>query len=244
MQGNPGDPTWMSMTAADQQIVLTIVANFAKAIGAYERLLVSREAPFDKFIAGDDSALSEMAKRGAALFVGKARCIACHSGPFFTDNNFHNLGEGPSSDQGRFGAIAGLSRNQFNGGGAFSDDPIAGKAKLDGLMQEPSQVGAFRTPTLRNVAQTAPYMRTGRLKTLEEVIDFYNAGGGTITPPDPVPGGPPPPTKDPLLAPLGLCDDEKAALVEFLKALTGEPVPANLTEDTSVPPPLPDAATP
>lgn len=124
------------MTPADQQRVLTVVANFAKDIGAYERLLVSR--------------------------------------------------------------------------GAFSDDPTAGKAKLAELTQDPSQVGAFRTPTLRNVAQTAPSMHTGRLKTLEEVIDFYNGGGGTIIPPAPVAGGPPPPTKDSLLVPLGLCDDEKS----------------------------------
>ncbi|MBI4661499.1 MAG: hypothetical protein HY735_21975 [Verrucomicrobia bacterium] len=129
-------------------------------------------------------------------------------------------------------------------GGAFSDDTVAGKAKLAALPQDPSKVGAFRTPTLGNVAQTAPYLHTGRLKTLEEVIDFFNSGGGTITPPAPIAGGPPPPTKDSLLVPLGLCDDEKSALVEFLKALTGQPLPANLTQDTSVPPPAPASGSP
>ena len=242
MQGNPGDSTWMMMTPADQQVVLTIMANFAKAIGAYERLLVSRDAPFDRFIAGDQSAIDDTARRGAALFVGKAKCIACHSGPLFSDNDFHNLAEGPTSDEGRWAGIPALPRNQFNGGGAFSDDPTAGKAKLSGLMQQPSQVGAFRTPTLRNVAQTAPYMHTGRLATLAEVIDFYDAGGGNLMPPAPPDGGTPdggapPPTKDPLLARLGLTAEEKSALVEFLKSLTGQPIPGDLTEDTSAPPP-------
>jgi cytochrome c peroxidase len=241
MQGNPGDPTWMMMTPADQQTVLTIMANFAKAIGAYERLLVSRDAPFDRFIAGDQNAISDVAKRGASLFVGKAKCIACHSGPLFSDNAFHNLGEGPSTDEGRWAAIPGLSRNQFSGSGAFSDDQNGGKAKLAGLTQDPSQVGAFRTPTLRNVAQTAPYMHTGRMATLAEVIEFYDAGGGNIVPPSPPDGGTPdggapPPTKDPLLSPLGLTADEKAALVEFLKTLTGQAIPAHLTADTSLPP--------
>jgi cytochrome c peroxidase len=239
MQGNPGDATWSQMAAGDQQIVLTIVANFAKAIGAYERLLVSRNAAFDRFVAGDPSAIGDRAKLGAALFIGKAGCIACHSGPLFSDNQFHNLGEGPSTDEGRFGAIPNLTRNQFNGGGAFSDDPNAGKAKLSAVAQDASQVGAFRTPTLRNVVQTAPYMHTGRLSSLGDVVEFYNAGGGTITPPPPVDGGPPAPTKDPLLKPLGLTADEKAALVDFLTTLTGEAIPASLTDDTSAPPPAP-----
>jgi cytochrome c peroxidase len=246
MQGNPGDPTWMMMTPADQQIVLRIIANFAKAIGAYERLLVSRDAPFDRFVAGANDAISDAAKQGAALFVGKAKCITCHSGPLFSDNKFHNLGEGPSSDEGRYGAIPGLPRNQFHGGGAFSDDPTAGMAKLSGLMQDPAQVGAFRTPTLRNVAETAPYMHTGVLGTLADVIEFYDKGGGTITPPAPADGGAPPPSKSPLIVPLGLTPDEKAALLEFLKTLTGQPVPAQLTMDTSLPPapqaPRPDGA--
>jgi cytochrome c peroxidase len=242
MQGNPGDATWQAMAPADQQIVLHIVSNFAKAIGAYERLLVSRNAPFDRFVAGDATAISDRAKHGAALFFGKAGCVACHSGPLFSDGLFHNLGEGPSTDEGRFGAIPNLPKNQFNGGGAFSDDPDAGKAKLSGLAQDATQVGSFRTATLRNIAQTAPYMHTGRLSSLADVIDFYDVGGGTIIPPPPVDGGPPTPIKDALLKPLGLTADEKESLVEFLQTLSGDPVPASLTIDTSTPPPA--ASTP
>lgn len=228
MQGNAGDATWNQMTAADQEAVLTIVANFAKAMGAYERLLVSRDAPFDRFIAGDANAISDVAKQGAALFVGKGRCIACHSGPLFSDNQFHNLGEPPVTDTGRFGAIPGLraGNNVFNGGGRFSDDPSGGAAKVAALVQDPSQTGAIRTPTLRHVAQTAPYLRTGRLTTLEQVIDFYNVGGGTSNPT----------TKSPLITPLGLNVAERAALVAFLQTLTGQPLPAALTRDTSAAP--------
>src|SRR5262244_1193665 len=130
--GRPTDPVWQTMTQGDQLIVNTILANFAKAIGAYQRLLVSRDAPFDKWVAGDGSAITDSAKRGAKVFLGKGGCAACHSGPAFTDNLFHNLGVPqtgpniPASDEGRFGAISGLRSNMFNGGSQFSDDPAAG----------------------------------------------------------------------------------------------------------------------
>src|SRR6266852_6976158 len=107
------DGPWEMMTPADQLVVNTILANFGKATEAYERLLVSRNAPFDHFVAGDATAITDGAKRGAKLFVGKAGCIACHSGPAFTDNRFHNLGvpqvgpNVPPVDEGRFAAIPG-----------------------------------------------------------------------------------------------------------------------------------------
>jgi cytochrome c peroxidase len=236
VQGSPGDATWAMMTPSDQQIVLTIAANFAKATEAYERLLVSRGAPFDKFVAGDSAAITETAKLGAALFVGKANCIRCHSGPLFSDDQFHNLGVGPSTDEGRFGAIPGLLKNVYNTAGVFSDDPDAGAAKLAGLAQDPSLVGAFHTPTLRNVAVTAPYMHSGGFSSLSDVVTFYDNGGGTIVPPPAVDGGPPPPMKDPALVPLNLTVEEKAALVEFLGTLTGATIPNTLTTDTSTAP--------
>jgi cytochrome c peroxidase len=243
-KARPTDPDgpWEGMTAQDQLIINTILANFAKATGAYLRLLVSRNAPFDRFIAGDDAAISASAKRGAALFVGKGRCILCHSGPAFTDNDFHNLGvpqtgpNVPARDDGHWTAIPGLSRNQFSGAGAFSDNPDVGAAKLAGLMQQQKDVGAFRTSTLRDIAETAPYMHTGGFPTLESVVDFYDVGGGTVSASDGgTDGGPPPPIKSPLLVPLNLTAEEKADLVEFMKTLTGEPVPAALTTDTSAP---------
>jgi cytochrome c peroxidase len=236
------DGAWEAMTPQDQLIINTILANFAKAQGAYFRLLVSRNAPFDRFIAGDDAAISASAKRGAALFVSKAGCIQCHSGPSFTDNEFHNLGvpqtgpNVPERDDGHWAAIPGLSRNVFSGAGAFSDNPDAGAAKLAVLTQQQKDVGAFRTSTLRDIAETAPYMHTGGFPTLESVIDFYNAGGGTVSAPDGgTDGGPPAPIKSPLVVPLNLTAAEKADLVDFLETLTGEALPAALTTDTSAP---------
>lgn len=119
----------------------------AKAIAAYERTILSGDAPYDRFKAGDKTALSEAAQRGMKLFFGKANCGACHSGPNFTDNAFHNIGVA-GTDEGRH---------------------VISKSLGD--------KGAFKTPTLREIARTAPYMHDGSLKTLEEVVEHYNKGG-------------------------------------------------------------------
>lgn len=157
----------------------------ASAIAAFERTVVSTNSPFDKHMAGDKGAITEAASRGLALFAGKARCALCHNGPNFTDNRFHNIGApqtGPlKEDVGRY-AVSKQERDR----------------------------GAFKTPTLRSVALTAPYMHDGAFKTLEEVIEFYNKGGEAVS------------GKDVFMTPLNLNDQEKKDLVEFLKALTGE----------------------
>lgn len=160
----------------------------ADAIAAYERTILSTNSAFDKYVSGDTSVLSDSAVRGLKLFKSKARCILCHNGPNFTDNQFHNLGVpqvGPlKADEGRF-AVTRQERDK----------------------------GAFKTPTLRSIAQTAPYMHDGAFQTLEEVIDFLNAGGG------------PNAHLSPLMKPVGLSAEEKADLLAFLKALDGEPLP-------------------
>ncbi len=123
----------------------------AKAIAAYERTVISGNAPFDRFKAGDQKALSEQAQRGQKLFFGKAHCSACHAGPNFTDNSFHNVGV--SMDQKDF------------------DKGRADISKLSG------DTGAFKTPTLREIAKSGPYFHDGSAKTLEDVIDHYAKGG-------------------------------------------------------------------
>lgn len=125
--------------------------NIAKAIAAYERTILSGDAPFDRFKAGDKSALSESAQRGMKLFFNKARCSSCHTGPNFTDNGFHNVGIGMDK--------------------AKPDPGRQVISKLEG------DTGSFKTPTLREVARSAPYMHDGRFKTLEEVVEHYNKGG-------------------------------------------------------------------
>lgn len=123
----------------------------AKAIAAFERTVLSGDAPYDRLTAGDEKALSPAAKRGWVLFFGKARCSSCHSGPNFTDNAFHNIGIGMQHEK-----------------------PDVGRAAISKLEGD---TGAFKTPTLRDIDKTAPYMHDGSLKTLEEVVEHYNKGG-------------------------------------------------------------------
>lgn len=160
----------------------------AEAIAAYERTVISTNSAFDQFVLGDPKAMDESAQKGMGLFKGKARCILCHNGPNFTDNHFHNLGVpqvGPQAeDLGRFY----VTRHEHD-------------------------KGAFKTPTLRSITETSPYMHDGAFKTLEEVIDFFDKGGN------------PNPNLSPFMKPLGLSDQEKGDLLAFLKALTGEPIP-------------------
>ncbi|MEA2753212.1 MAG: cytochrome c peroxidase [Myxococcales bacterium] len=224
------DGPWEGMTGPDRTIANTIYANFGKAIAAYMRKLVSREAPFDKYVAGDKSAISASAENGLKLFLGKGACVGCHSGPHFEDGQFHALGvpqsgpHVPATDLGRFTDVAPLLASPFNTNGAFSANVNTGK--LTGLAQVPAQTGQFRTKGLRGVGVTGPYMHSGQLSSLGDVVAFYNLGGGA----DLGDGGA---TKDALIKPLGLTPTENADLVEFMKTLTGEAVPAALSVDTS-----------
>jgi cytochrome c peroxidase len=151
----------------------------AKAIGAFERTIVSGNTPYDRFKAGQADALSEAAQRGMKLFFGKAHCSACHSGPLFTDGSFHNIGVGMDAPE-----------------------PDVGRQAVSGLLGDR---GAFKTPSLRDIARTAPYMHDGSLPTLEAVVDYYNKGGIAN------------PQLDEEIFPLNLTDQEKTDLVIFLK---------------------------
>lgn len=158
-----------------------------KAIAAFERTIVSGASPYDRAVAGDKTALTPEALHGMQIFNGKGGCVACHSGPLFSDQSFHNLGVG-----------------------AKAAKPDIGR---EAVTKDPADRGQFKTPGLRNVANTYPYMHDGKLPTLEAVIEFYNTGG--------IPN----PNLDPLIKPLGLDATEQKDLVAFLKALTGpEPV--------------------
>ncbi len=156
--------------------------NVARALASYVRTLRSGDAPIDRYLAGDDTALSAEAQRGLHLFTGRANCSSCHLAPLFTDHQFHNTGV--SWGSGDVGRQATTGRDE------------------DG--------GAFKVPSLRNVAQTAPYMHDGSLATLDEVIDFYDRGGGQN------------PDLDEEIRPLGLSGEERSALRAFLAALTGD----------------------
>ncbi|HKN86183.1 MAG TPA: cytochrome c peroxidase [Nitrospiraceae bacterium] len=159
----------------------------ADAIAAFERTIVSANSAFDKYVMGESNAMDDSAVRGLQLFKGKARCVLCHNGPNFTDNQFHNLGvpqEGLlKEDVGRYN-----------------------------VTRRERDKGAFKTPTLRSITETAPYMHDGVFKTLEDVIEFKDKGGQSNS------------HLSPLMQPLGLAPEEKADLIAFLKALAGAPL--------------------
>lgn len=227
--GKPGDVQFDNMSEKDKIAVNTVFANIGKAIEAYERLLISHNAPFDKYVAGDVNAIGIEAKRGLKIFIGKGVCILCHDSPNFTDNEFHNLGVPQGklpSDTGRYDGIKQLLDNPFNGGGTYSDSPETPQRILNFLEPTEQHKGQFRTPTLRNVALTAPYFHTGEFPTLESIIAFNNAGG--------VPAGFVG-TREGTLEPLNLSEQGVQDLVEFLRTLTGESPPQHLLRKPKLP---------
>jgi cytochrome c peroxidase len=163
-----------------------------KAIAAFERTVLSTPSPFDRWRRGDRKAVGASAKRGFALFKGKANCVACHQGFNFTDNGFHNIG------LKRLGADEDIGR--------FAHRKVA-------VLR-----GAFKTPTLRDIALTGPYMHNGAYRTLEEVVDHYDRGGDVKE------------NLSPEMKPLDLTEREKADLVSFLKSLTGEPMKVTIPQ--------------
>lgn len=195
----------------------------AKAIASFERTVVSGDSPFDRYqFGGDKTAMSEAQIRGLALFRNKARCVSCHvieqTQALFTDNRFHNIGVGFKKIRGNEEQTAEefvKSKRE----GANVDVTVLTKGNMSELgrfavTENLTQVGAFKTATLRNVAVTEPYMHDGSLATLEDVVDFYNNGGRvkeTDALSDFLSGG---------IRPLNLSDEEKQDLVAFLKALT------------------------
>lgn len=223
--GRP-DGAWEKMPSADRDVINRIFSNQGKAVAAYEAKLISRNAAFDRYVAGDPAAITLKAKKGLKLFVGKAGCANCHEGPFFSDLSAHNLGvpqlgpNVPAEDPGLFGGISQLKANTFNSMGNYSDDKAAGMARLAWLREpEMADKGKFRTQTLRNLTETAPYMHTGMFPTLRAVVEFYNEGGGRTG----FAG-----VKDPRMRPLLLTEPEIDELVAFLETLVGEPVPEAL----------------
>ena len=158
------------------------VDQVADAIAAFERTVVTTDSRFDRYVRGQHDALTTLEKQGLEIFNGKGHCTSCHWGPYFSDGRFHNLGV-PAKDP---------------------KNPDFGRFVVT---KNPRDMGAFKTPTVRDAALRAPYLHDGSEKTLESLIDFYDRGGGQD------------PNLDPLMVPLGLSQHEKKALVAFIKAL-------------------------
>jgi cytochrome c peroxidase len=180
-----------------------------KALAAFERTLVTRNAPFDRYMEGDQQAMSESALRGMALFKGKARCIVCHNGPNFTDGQFHNLGvpEAPLLTHPLVQASLRFDAKRMN---VQEYDQVKGDLGRYLVTKEEQDKGAFKTPTLRNVTRRDPYMHNGIFQSLEDILDFYDDGGGAV------------PGKSSLIQPIGFTAQEKRDLLAFLESLTGE----------------------
>jgi cytochrome c peroxidase len=195
----------------------------ASAIAAFERTLIAGDSPFDRYqYGGETAALNASQLRGLQLFTGKGRCVSCHrieqTTALFTDHRFHNIGVGFKRVRGKEAATA-AEFLKAKHAGADVDITVLTQENMSELgrfavTENGTQVGAFKTPTLRNIEVTQPYMHDGSLETLEEVVTFYN-NGGRLQKEDPL---------SPFLSggikPLDLTEVEQTDLVNFLKALT------------------------
>lgn len=214
---------WEQMSEADRDAANRVFANIGKAIDAFQRRLLPQSSRFDDFVDtlanGDrrnaDKLLSATEQHGLKLFIGAADCTHCHNGPLLSNNDFHNTSIATADEgtlaEGRARGVHRLRNAEFNCLGDYSDADENGCMELQFLKAQGSELmSAFRTPGLRNVARTAPYMHNGRFSTLEEVVDHYNTA-------------PPSVLGQSELIPLALNDQEKTQLVAFLKTLDEHP---------------------
>lgn len=252
---DPPDAAWRAMSGDDRAAVNRLFTNLTRAIAAYQRRIVSRRAPFDVFVEGlreNDAVrraeLTPAAQRGLRLFIGRGECRLCHSGPLFSDGEFHNIGvpSAPSSgadDPGRHRGIDLLLADEFNAAGHYAV-PTTGPAparfgavletnrdspasqRLHHLRRKPDDWGAFKTPSLRNVARTAPYMHQGQFAALSDVLRYYSTLEGAVRHGH---------HQESLLVPLRLTPEETSDLIHFLEALTDESLDSSLLR----PPPSP-----
>lgn len=216
---------------SDDPAATQIVVNMGKAISAYTRQLSCGRSRFDQWVAGDDAALNEDEQAGAALFVGKAGCVTCHSGPFLTDERFHNVGlhpdfsffVGPIDDRGAADGLPAMLKDPLNVDGAYSD---GNDGRHDGVPKDMARMeGAFKTPSLRCVSRRPSFMHTGQIRSLEDVVIFFNRGGHD--------SGFPGVSEN---APRNLSATERASLVAFLKSLDGDGPDPSLIAAPELPP--------
>lgn len=223
---HPFGVAWSSMSQDDQRTINRLWSNVGKAIAAYERRLISKHSPFDIFVeglrSGDEkkqAMLSESAKRGLKLFIGRGKCRSCHVGPNFTDGEFHNIqvpsrAGGQPTDSGRYAGVEQLKADIFNALGEFSDDREGSSArKIKFLNNPPDNWGRFKVPSLRNVALNAPYMQEGQFDTLNDVVHYYSTLEGAVRMGH---------HQESVLAPLELSSISMQDLIAFLESLTDD----------------------
>jgi len=212
---------WDAMSPEDQDAVTQVFVNMGKAIAAYERMLLPAPSRFDQYVEAMlnqdwrtmNNTLTEDEVAGLRLFIGKAECIQCHNGALFTNNDFHNTGvptgQGLPLDMGRATGVQALLNDEFNCLSQWSDAGESDCAELRFLVSEGEQLeGAFKPSTLRNIAETAPYMHAGQFASLDEVLMHYNHA-------------PDSPVGHTELEPLDLTNGEITQLIGFLRTLSG-----------------------
>lgn len=213
---------WQQMAPEDQELINRVFANIGKAIAAYERQIMPGPSRFDAYVeaalAGDSPAMRELFSldemAGLRLFIGKGQCINCHNGPLLTNNDFHNTGvpaaAGLPEDTGRARGLLEAQADPFNCLGEYSDAEPADCGELRfAKADEHEQLRQFKPPSLRNVAERAPYMHAGQFESLRQVLEHYNRA-------------PKAPAGHSELQPLGLTEQELAQLEAFLHTLSGE----------------------
>ena len=228
---DPEDPhhvAWSAMDPADQEVVTGVFVHVTKAIAAFERTIVAGQTPVDQYVAaleaGDEAALdatlSAEAQEGLRHFVTDGNCHLCHSGALTSNKEFASVGLGERpwlelADTGRYDGIDRLRAAEFNAASRWSDAPTGEAAqRLDRLNQTTEQLGLFKVPTLRNVAQSPPYMHGGHFETLTEVVTHYATLEEEI-----IVGH-----LDDFMVPLDWDDQDVAEVVAFLEALSADPV--------------------
>lgn len=213
---------WTRLPPEKQESIDRVFANVGKAIAAFERTISPSATRFDAYAraldkenpAAADALMTAMERQGLRLFIGKAECATCHTGPLLSDNAFHNIGlpgADPTNDLGRSTAVAEVRADPFNCLGHFSD---AGSAQCKELQfiaaDDPKAVGAFRTPSLRGVALRAPFMHAGQFTSLQEVLKHYDIAPAASV-------------GNSELRPLALNEEELGALEAFLRTLDPKP---------------------
>jgi cytochrome c peroxidase len=223
--GKPGDSQFDRLRNSDKEKVNRVFASVLKVIAAYERKIISGRSPFDRFVAGDRQALPDSAQKGFRHFL-RFGCDRCHNTPLFSDDDFHNLGLSSTvaPDNGRYDGLSVVKNSSFRGQGPYAD----GEPVIDVESYSPgkSLIGAFRTPSLRELKYTAPYGHNGTVKTLEDWMKHYT---DVTTTNNPQFIG----SLDPSLPRIEMTEAEKEELVEFLMSLSSDyrsswtPMPEN-----------------
>jgi len=208
---------WNALDRKSQTAVSRVFANLGKAIAAYERKILPGRTRFDDYVSqlvagsSDDNALSNSEQDGLKLFIGKGQCVSCHNGPLFTNHEFHNTGVlavgGRMPTMGRYDGVRISREDPFNCLGEFSDATSAQCIELRFARDANDLVGALKTPTLRNISLTAPYMHGGQMTSLAEVVDHYNEAPSSMLSHNEA-------------KPLGLRPVERSQLEDFLMTLS------------------------